>query len=192
MNKEYWKEFYKNTDLSHGCSDFALFCLDNEYIVPKNHIVDLGCGNFRDSNYFSGYSCNVTAIDQVKAPDPMASNITFFKANFCEFDYSTIDVVDVFYSRFTLHAISEEDRKALYKTLEEHCRAGALLAIECRSTKDKTCFIDNHDRTFIDSYELLADLDYHDFNLRYFNESDGLSVTREENPILIRAIFEKR
>lgn len=49
-NKEYWVGYYKKYPNPAEPSTFAKFC--TEYIQEGKKLIELGCGNGRDSVYF--------------------------------------------------------------------------------------------------------------------------------------------
>lgn len=57
----YWNDFYKNKPDIEAPSLFAKFVGEN--IVQGKNMLELGCGNGRDSLYFMELGINVTAID---------------------------------------------------------------------------------------------------------------------------------
>ena len=63
-DKKYWKEYYSKNSKPTNASTFA------EFILPKldsnKNLIELGCGNARDSIYFAQNNLNVVAVDQVQ------------------------------------------------------------------------------------------------------------------------------
>lgn len=218
MDKQYWDNFYKDHsyrgDISE-CSTFASFCEENFF--KQQSIVDLGCGNARDSLYFAKLGHHVLAVDQsidasikeVKAHHKLQFlEDDFIKPSHHSDDKHTNEYhpdllpVDVFYSRFTIHSITSEEQDKLLRKVSQCLRSGGLFCIEVRTTKDPkfgigkhisdtTYFNDGHTRRFIDSQEFLNEVLSLDFKLKYFNEQDNLSVYKDDNPVLLRIILEK-
>ena len=63
MDKEYWEGYYSSANLTENPSGFAEFCA-SQYAVDCGHIFDIGCGNGRDTFYFSRMSIPVSGIEQ--------------------------------------------------------------------------------------------------------------------------------
>lgn len=208
MDKNYWNNFY-DSNFDHqdllDCSTFAKFCSDRFFKCSKN-IVDLGCGNARDSKYFASNHHSVYAIDQVINQKLIDNNkipkLKLLESDFVHFEYSMFKDVDIFYSRFTIHSITQEDQSILLPKVYQKLNSGGLFCIEVRTTKDPkfglgqhisdtTYFLDNHTRRFIDSRDFLTTLLSLGFKLRYFNEQDNLSIYKDDNPVLLRIILEK-
>ena len=208
MDKQYWDTFYKDHsdrgDISE-CSTFASFCCDNFFNKAPKTIVDLGCGNARDAKHLARNHL-VYGLDQCINEELINSNklssLKLLKRNFVYDEYNFSESVDVFYSRFTIHSITEKDQKELLPKVYGLLGEGGLLCIEVRTIKDPkfgvgkhvcdtTYFNDGHTRRFIDSQEFLNEVLSLGFKLKYFNEQDNLSVYKDDNPVLMRIILEK-
>ena len=64
MNKNYWDRYYSKTNGIETPSTFASYVSD--LIKKGESILELGCGNGRDSFYFAKKGFHVFAIDQSK------------------------------------------------------------------------------------------------------------------------------
>ena len=142
-------------------------------------LLELGCGNGRDSLFFAAEGVRVEAIDQTKeqidflnshAPDSAYAHAPRFIAG----DFTRLDSLelsppyDCVYSRFTLHSV---DKASQNRTLQDSLallKNGGLLAIEVRGKRnalygrgephrlsngeiEEGAFIyDNHYRRFLD------------------------------------------
>lgn len=169
IDTDYWGSFYKYPHTLEP-SSFAL-SLD----LHGKTVIDIGCGNGRDTYYFSK-SNEVVGVDQY------APEYGPFKRERLE-DYIKADHrADVLYCRFLLHAVDQE--------LEEHIlRWGKYNAknvyIECRSSlgvvPDKT-----HPRRLINSRDLLQRCLEYGYRPTYFAEDTGFAKTESEDPVIIR------
>lgn len=219
MDKSYWNSFYKHNHAAKNISkysSFAKFCTDNIFTNSRT-IVELGCGNARDASYFAEKGHYVLAVDQSIYRDVVTNNkhtnLEFLEDDFIRpryfFDDGTLvyyhptpNQIDTFYSRFTIHSITEQDQKELLPRVYDCLKQGGLFCIEVRTTKDPkygqgehisdtTYFNDGHTRRFIDSNVFLNTVLSLGFKLKYFNEQDNLSVYKNDNPVLMRIILEK-
>ena len=208
IDKEYWDKFYEhhsNRSDIFDCSTFARFCSDNFFNNTSKTIVDLGCGNARDAKHLARNHL-VYGLDQCINEELINSNklpsLKLLKRDFVYDEYNFSESVDVFYSRFTIHSITEKDQKELLPKVYGLLGEGGLLCIEVRTIKDPkfgvgkhvcgtTYFNDGHTRRFIDSQEFLNEVLSLGFKLKYFNEQDNLSVYKDDNPVLMRIVLEK-
>jgi len=209
MDKQYWDKFYNdhsNRDDISNCSTFATFCCDNFFNNESKTIVELGCGNARDAKYFASKRHMVYALDQSIDKQVLDSNklaiLKLIEQDFVHDQYDFCEKIDVFYSRFTIHAITQQDQDRLLPRVYDSLDTGGLFCIEVRTTKDPkfgvgkhisdtTYFNDNHTRRFIDSQQFLNTGLSLGFKLHYFNEQDNLSIYKDDNPVLMRLILGK-
>ena len=61
----FWDKFYIKKNITTKPSSFAKYCKKN-FIKKNKKILEIGCGNGRDSFYFFKSKLNVTAIDKSK------------------------------------------------------------------------------------------------------------------------------
>ncbi len=213
MDKGYWDSYYKSHGNDYSItkhSSFAKFCLDEFFLEQKLNIVELGSGNGRDAIYFAYHNHTVIAIDQsidaleseiTRISDKSTSNLTPVAENFIQCDFSFERAIDVFYSRFTIHAIEKDDENILLPKVYNSLGSGGLFCVEVRSIKDslygkgELCgehtYLTDHRRRFIDSKQFLETVLSLGFRLLYFNEKNNLSVYEDDNPVLIRIILQK-
>lgn len=203
-DKEYWSEFYKKHSAPSAPSPFALFV--GEALFAGATLVELGCGNGRDSIYFAGEcELNVIAVDQCDGEilflnECYGTERLKFRAN----DFTKLhdgNKFDAVYSRFTLHAI---DKAAEERTLQwafNNLAIGGRLLIEARSTKDPlrgvgtalsdSEYVTDHYRRFVDFTELKNQLEDIGFHIEFAIENTGLAVYKDEDPVVIRIIARK-
>jgi len=184
MDKLYWNQFYKEKKGVLERSDFAEFVL--EYFKDKSYfILDLGCGNGRDSYYLSQnhkvIGCDLSSVPKNK------KHCLFLEENMVTIDKEPYDLI---YSRFSLHSISDENQKELLQSIKK----GTILCIETRSIKGKDSyrlFGDTHYRNLTDIHFLRSILKDYGFIILYEFEGDNIAVFKDENPICIRMICKK-
>jgi tellurite methyltransferase len=214
MDRKYWNSFYQQHGKDKGiskCSSFAQFCLDNFFSKEELNIVELGSGNGRDAIYFAHHKLNIIAIDQSttaidiekQSLDAEVGQYLHPKElDFVQNDYTQYGEIDAFYSRFTIHSITNSDEALLLPNVYNALNSGGLFCIEVRTTKDSLCGVgkdcgentfitDNHKRRFIDSKvfrKRVLDLGFKEL---YFTEEDNLSIYKNDNPVLMRIILQK-
>lgn len=209
MNKKYWDDYYKQHGLDGGIqegSTFSQFCQEKFFKYTKKIILEIGSGNGRDAKYFAKNKHEVIAIDQSHngveiGKEENLSNIQFIENDFVNMNYSSYKEINVVYSRFTLHAIKENESYVVIDKVSELLKSGGIFAIEVRSTKDPLCgqgknigkneWFTDHYRRFVESNFLIKLLLEKGFELLYFTEENNLSIYKQDNPVLIRILCEK-
>jgi len=169
----FWKTFDK-TKVTTEHSSFAQFCLP--YMKRGDLLVDICCGNYRDTKFFTENDLIVDAFDyedfNLEDKLPM---------------FGLAQMYDHAYCRFVLHAVPEhlEDYVLLnsYKVLN----TDGFLYIETRSDKGKKPGND-HYRRLINMGTLKSKLIRLNFEIVFESESADVSVYNNENPVLIRLI----
>lgn len=208
-DKEYWANYYrKNLDPTKQ-SSFA------EFILPKltkdKRLIELGCGNARDSVYFSKNGLNVIAVDQVKEEidylneNHKNDNIDFVCDDFTDLENSTNEIFDnefdYIYSRFTFHAINEKKEDKTLDWIKDHLKPDSLFLLEARSIKDpmynegkklsNTENFTNHYRRYMQLDNIVSKLESRDLEIVYQIEDNDLAVYKNDNPYVIRLIAKK-
>ena len=176
-NKEYWDSFYNNFDINEPTT-FAKFCM--KYIGQGENIIDIGCGNGRDSYFFAKNKIKVTGIDMSIEPKNK-KNVIFLKNDFKHYKHFSEKV----YGRFFLHSISEQDIHVLFRM------AKGMVMLEFRD-KDDIPIIYHHPRTHIEGNKILMFLVNNNFNILFYEKSRGLAVFKNEDPLICRIIAERK
>ncbi len=202
----YWNNYYDSAVCLQEPSLFAKFSMDN---MEKNKtLLELGCGNGRDSIFFAKNNLNVIAIDASDiAIDTLQKNNNMENACFICDDFvcsSTLFVsqYDYCYSRFSLHAINEEQEVEMIKNVYSSLKKGGKFFVEVRSIHDdlfgkgekvgrNAFFYDGHYRRFIVKEEIETKLRKEKFYIDYSCEDKNFAPYGESNPPVIRIIARK-
>ena len=195
-----WNTIYKNNDIESSNSSFSDFCL--KFMEPDNLIYDIGCGNARDTAFFNKKNMTVVGIDGsieiINKNKEMYPDIPFYNSDVN--DLHLLNLVDpkYVYCRFFIHSINEESCSNLLDWACDKLENNGKLFIECRSTKDnmrgagqqisENEYINGHYRRFINKYEIVEQLHKRNMSIEYITESDNLSVSGTDNPVLIRIV----
>jgi len=203
----YWNMFYAGKPEIEEPSNFAQSVLSA--MEPGRNLIELGCGNGRDSIYFYKNGLHVTAIDASdQAIDSLQreygrkQDIRFICDDFVCSAALQKEGYDYCYSRFTLHAITWEQEAAMLQNVYQTLRTGGKFFIEVRSVNDeiygkgenvgKNCYIYNgHFRRFIVMDELVNSLEKKDFVILYAEENTGFAPFGDSDPPVIRVIAYK-
>lgn len=172
MNARYWEQFYKNQHTIEP-SPFAKWCN-----ISNKNILDIGCGNGRDSYYLSQRN-TVTGVDPNA---PKSSEEVFVRKTIQEF-LRDDPKFDVAYCRFFFHSIEKEAQDLI---LDWAARNKVTIYAEFRSVLDNP--LNDHDRRLIDGNEFKEELKKRGFKIDYYLEGTDLAVYKNENPVVIRII----
>lgn len=211
----YWNTYYqKKPPVIDDASSFAREMLnfintqsvDNE---EDRYLLDLGCGNGRDSRFFADNGIHVVGIDASDVAIEMLEH-TYENDKYLEFmcdDFVTANVLfqreyDFCYSRFTMHAINKLQEKELLENVYRALKKNGLFMIEARTIHDqifglgkqveRNAYIYNdHYRRFIDPEELLQRVREIGFQVVFSQEGRGFSKTETEDPVLLRLVLKK-
>lgn len=175
MNKQHWDNFYNKSDKQKE-STFAEFCVP----YMNNSVIELGCGDGRDIEYFCRKNILAKGVDQSYENSLIIKSdvLKYIKNNKCSSDV---------YTRFFWHAIDRDSQLNILKWVNHN------LFIEARTTEDrdrKKIYAD-HDRNYVDVTQLVKDLKDSGFQILFFKEGTGLSKFRDEDPHLVRVIARK-
>ena len=209
----YWEHYYSVRLKSEKETPFAEFCMKN-FFKEGQTLIELGCGNGRDSIYFAKNHLKVTGIDQC------SNIISYLKDNyenetlsFAVDDFANLEKnmkCDVVYSRFTLHSISVKEQEKVFEWAENALEEKGYFCIEARGHKnslykmgipvegEKDAFIfENHFRRFLDFKEVVNDLLERKFTIIYAAEERGFAPFShggggDENDCFIRIIAQKQ
>lgn len=206
MDYQYWNNYYNKNMAPKEPSKFAKDILSK--LEKGKSLVELGCGNGRDSIYFASNEVDVTAIDQSDnvienlESKKIYKNIKFVSADFVNSGFLTENTYDYVYSRFTMHSISDKDQSVVLKKAYNTLKNEGLLFIEARSIKDEICGLgenvgrnayvyNNHYRRFIVMTEMIEELEKIGFKIISSKESDKCAIYKDENPVVVRIVAQK-
>lgn len=200
----YWDSYYLS---NKGDITPSLFATEVGKLIKKNKsILELGCGNGRDSLYFDKLGLQVTAIDASNATIEKLKNkktaVWFVCDDFVNANIIKTSQFDYIYSRFTLHAINEQQENELLYNVFDALKINGKFFVESRSTSDEKYgqgkkigeneyILDDHYRRFIDKDKLVKKLSDIGFFIEYCEEKRGFAPTDNCDPVILRLICSK-
>ena len=215
-NKHHWNSYYQtrstNQPWSILPSQFAAF-IANE--VDPGRLLEVGCGNGRDSLFFASVGFDVTAADYSSAALELCSSRAQQSGHQCKtvelnvYDLSQIarftkeagPVFDVVYARFFIHAISEIGERNFWRLCSGILKAGGKCCVEFRTNKDKraeagakisdTERSDGHYRRFISIDEVRQRAEHTGLSASFIAAGTGMAAFRGEDPHVGRLVVEK-
>ena len=141
--KYYWNSYYYKKETNKKSSNFSKFVLKK---LKKNKtLIDIGCGDGRDSFFFSKKKIKTLGIDiskQVIENNNLIVNKK--KMKFLKFENINIAAnksinrkFDYIYARFLIHAVTYKTEKKLILLIKNIKKKNTLVFFEFRNEKDK-------------------------------------------------------
>lgn len=193
--KNYWDVFYYKEIPPQYPSTFSKYILS--YIDDKNSLLDIGCGNGRDSLFFKENGFDVISIDNAKSIDFLGDTNKFHVVDVIDTNFK----VDVYYARFFIHVIKESMLNSFFENLSNIMSKNSIFVFETRSTKGIT-ELEKKETNFKSSvgekhFRMLYSKKYIKTKLiKYFDvihliEENNVAIHKEDNPYVIRGIVKK-
>lgn len=208
MDNNYWEKFYSKQNAELRPSLFAVY-VNELFNNNKKKIIELGCGNGRDSIFFANNSHNILAIDQCESEIKFLQN-QYKQLNNIVFrcdDFTSLSLdnkYDIVYSRFTLHSIRKEEERRVLQWAYESLNEGGLFCIEVRGHKNEiyklgepvdnepdAYIYNDHYRRFLNFETLCNDLKELGFTITFAAEEKGFAPFNGEDETYIRVIVKK-
>lgn len=195
-DNQYWDEVYSANKLDHQPSSFAQYVEEN-YFRSDMSLLELGCGNGRDSLFFAEKGKKILALDLSSKTIENLSSLNIKNAEFLNQDFSILTKfsdLDYVYSRFTMHSVDEETEERVFSQLPQVLKVGGLFLMEARSTKDEQLektFGEGHFRRYLDFQTTVEKLEKLNFRILEKQENQGLSPYKKEDPFLIRIVAQR-
>ncbi|MEC9049843.1 MAG: class I SAM-dependent methyltransferase [Candidatus Neomarinimicrobiota bacterium] len=198
MNKSYWNKYYSKKLRLQEQTSFAIHVLN--MMSEGNAILELGCGNGRDSFFFANHGIQVYALDQSEIvinqikgdninPRFICKDILSIKENFTyEINHG--------YARFVLHALNKAEAEKAIAIMNMILPINGYFFSESRSIKsslygtghalEQDIYETDHKRRFLRKNDLIHQLKSYGFTIENVIESDGLAIYQEDDPVVIR------
>jgi len=208
--KVFWNGFYPKGMVAREPSTFSRFLVDEEYVDTGSSVLDVACGNGRDTFFFHELGMRAVGIDA--SDEAIADNLAFAATRGLPADsfqvvdinnaalMATFQTYDQVYARFFLHSLNEAEQSK-FLDFALGLKPSAKLLLEFRTDKDpmflrstkisETEGITDHYRRFINFEGFLSTLTGRGFEILYSREADGLSVRGDDNPFLGRIVAKK-
>ncbi|GAB3757302.1 hypothetical protein GCM10028864_41050 [Microlunatus parietis] len=204
QDRLYWTDFYARPELLPP-SSFAPWVLDHPELPDR--VVDLGCGDGRDSPVLAGDGRTVIGIDRIPAAVALARSRTE-EASFVEADLNDGDALAdllgrargasgaplLHYARGLAGTLPEPAWLTLLDRLAATGRPGDLLALELRIDADRNRPKANFRsfRRFPPPAEVITQLTDRGWTILDREDGTGLSPYRTEDPALLRLLATRR
>lgn len=209
--REYWETYYSSKTSSGRAklpSQFSVF-VAGEIPEGVNTIVDVGCGDGRDSFFFlsSGYcvmglDASASAVESCWAFLRTVARQHSVRAEFAQIVVDTESGSRlaaltagservVVYARFFLHAISDREEQAFFAALDSIRHKIALVAVEFRTDRDaqRAKVTPDHYRRFIDPTDVVQRAADAGYEVKYSVQGFGMAKFRQDDAHVARLLF---
>jgi adenylylsulfate kinase-like enzyme len=200
----HWSDYYSSGSAPAKPSPFAESV--NGSIARGSKLIEIGCGNGRDSFFFAREGHKVKALDPsesaieaCRAADAGGA-ISYYQGTLPGIAETLPNDFDVAYSRFVIHAMPLVEEVRTLEAVAGVLSKGGRFYVECRSINDPmaregevispTERIHGHYRRFIIKEELEERLETVGFKVIESIESKGLAVHGDDDPMIIRVVAE--
>lgn len=210
---EYWNSTYAKAAIPQFPSQFAVFVAPE--LEEGVSILDIGCGNGRDSFFFAERGYDVVGIDASQTAVDKANQMA--KSRGLPASFSTIDLYlpksfnpfieaheksfDVIYARFFLHAIDPTGEKVFWRMVERMLKPGGRVFVEARTINDPLAkrglqvsaneSITDHYRRFLDPEALYASAAREKLAVEYKAVGNAMARYRNDDPEVVRVVLRK-
>lgn len=204
---QYWRNYYQALKAPLEASRFAVYTYETlcKGKDSEVNLLDLGCGNGRDTYFFASMGVKSVGLDLSATPEERGCK--FILGDMATPPAEYVAEADVVYSRFSIHSILATAEDSLIKSLSQHMKVGAKLAIECRSVNDalygkgkkveEDCYMGitthaaAHFRRFVRIEKLCAKLEQAGFKIEEQSESDEYAPYKDDKPVCLRVVATK-
>jgi SAM-dependent methyltransferase len=202
----YWDDFYRAKTTPISPSQFAVFSLSE--CLP-DFVVDIGCGNGRDTLFFAQSYVESLGIDgslsAIEACVLDAQRFNFSNTKFINIDISDKSLLDVvsksiptdcknlmIYCRFFVHAIDIMEEEALLRLVSELLlKYPGRFACEFRTNEDEMLpkMTPNHFRRFVDPAAFVSVAKMFGLHCEYFVQGRGMAKFGRDDAHVARVIL---
>ena len=140
--EEYWKTKWDNRELEEA-NDFARRSFSQIKDKDFKTLLDLGCGDGRDSLFFASEGLNVTSVDfsesGIKKLNELSKenglNINAIQTDIRKINFPD-NSFDVIYAHLSLHYFDDEITTQIFEKLSRILKKDGLIFIKCKSVED--------------------------------------------------------
>ena len=202
----YWNEYYatRASTARPLPSQFATFVAGE--LGGPSRVVELGCGNGRDSIFFASYGHAVTGVDASDAAVAACSALAEALGEKADVLVSRIDDPElpgrigpsegplVVYARFFVHAITDAEEEDFLALAAAITKPDDLLAVEYRTVRDQSGakVTGAHYRRFVTPATFQARALARGFEVSYATEGFGFAKYRQDDAYVARELFTRR
>lgn len=199
---DYWNAYYASLGATRvPPSQFATFALGET--ADHDAVLDIGCGNGRDSMFFGLYGKRVLGVDgseaAIAACEAQAAALGLAHVSFAVADVGTDALAGaaaafltaaqkpLIYARFFIHAIPEKDEVAMLAFVARHIGEGSM-AVEFRTQRDEALnkVTPGHYRRFVDPIGFARRAGEAGLAVTYLAEGFGMAKYKADDAYVAR------
>lgn len=205
---KYWENFYSSKGEFENLppSQFSVFTM-SEIRHLDTLIIEFGCGNGRDSAFFSKYGMRLVGIDSSKSAINICKNMNLENAQFYQANASDGNTLKkirsqisdskdgpTIYARFFLHAINQQEETEFLKNCMSLINKRGRIFLEFRTEKDQRLqkITTDHYRRYISPAEFMHTCSTMGLKIIYFVEGFGYAKYKDDDAHVARVIIEKK
>jgi SAM-dependent methyltransferase len=211
LNKAYWDDFYTRNHIMTPSQFCVSVCTD---IPESSTILELGSGSGRDALFFARCGHNVVGVDLSKSAiqscNAKASEMGLRHIEFVQGDLGKPSDISaahslarnivgengtlIFFSRFVMHSLDEQQEDQLFAALKDCLSPGDLMYFEFRSKEDEhqPKHYGGHYRRFVDSEKFIEKMrQFLGCEIEYVRVGQGMAKYKDEDPFVCRIIAKK-
>jgi len=201
--ESYWDLYYSNlTEKTRPLpSQFAVFVAGE--LQSPHRVVEFGCGDGRDSLFFSSYGHQTIGLDSsaravrhcVRLAESMDEKALFLILDVSDPELaetiSTTSGPTAVYARFFLHAITEAEEQSFFRSASAFTKTGDVMAVEYRTLRDlsQPKATKQHYRRFMDPVVFQLAALQHGFQVRYAIEGFGYAKYMQDDAYVARCLL---
>ena len=207
---DYWNKYYSKNQAPQEPSSFALWV--SNLMSVDDVVLDIGCGNGRDTFFLSQHCQKVSGIDRsdeaINANNGKIKselNISFHKCDVENHEELQAIMLEgkynVVYSRFFLHSISDLVCSKLLSDSLMMMPSGGCVYLEYRTDRDplmkagqilsESERVTDHYRRFINHRSFLNQIQKIGWLIKFEQEDFGLAVYNDQDPCVGRLVLER-
>ena len=198
--KNFWDDYYRNKKFVFSNSDFSK--LVKPYLKENSSIIDIGCGDGRDSIYFAKNKLFTEGIDISKKAIEINKQYENKFLKFTVLDLKNINSFNKFYDfaycRFLFHAINEEIENDLLIWMSNNIKSSIFIETRILDKDILNIKLDHYRRLFHEE-DFINKLKSFGFKIIYSKSSKNFSRYKKEynvsdlkqDPLLLRVVISK-
>jgi len=141
--EEHWKTKWDKREIEEA-NDFARRSFSQIKDKDFKSLLDLGCGDGRDTLFFASKGLNVTSVDFSESgilklneliKKKSLSNIKAIQTDIRKINFSD-DSFDVIYAHLSLHYFDDKITTQIFDKLSRILKKGGMIFIKCKSVED--------------------------------------------------------